>query len=93
HAAGINIYPETEGYIESIEGMEEARKIPSVIFLESHAKAGDVTLFAGNGGRLIVDGILSNQDPKQLEIDVAKVREIVKINVKPALLLRPAPAA
>ncbi len=82
HAAGINIYPDQEGHIQSIEGIEEARKVSSVVFLEAHAKTGDVTLFAGNGGRLIVDGILSNKDPKKLEADVAKVRELVKIKVK-----------
>jgi biotin carboxylase len=82
HAAGINIYPGHEGHIEAIEGLDEARKIPSVVYLEAHAKPGDVALFAGNGGQLVVDGILSNQDPEKLEADVAKVRELIDIRIK-----------
>jgi biotin carboxylase len=82
HAAGLNIYADEEGYIASIEGMEQARQLPSIVSLEAHAKAGDQALFAGNGGHLIVDGILSNKNPKQLEKDVIKVRELVKINIK-----------
>jgi biotin carboxylase len=81
HAAGMNIYADEEGYITSIDGLDEARELESVVFLKSHAEPGDMALFAGNGGRLIVDGILSNKDPEQLEHDVAKVRELVKINV------------
>lgn len=81
HAAGMNIYADEEGYITSIDGLEEAQKLESIVFLNSHAQPGDLALFAGNGGRLIIDGILSNKDPKKLEADVAKVRELIKINV------------
>jgi biotin carboxylase len=81
HAAGMNIYADEEGYITSIDGLEEAQKLESVVFLKSHAQVGDLALFAGNGGRLIVDGILSHKNSKKLEEDVAKVRELIKINV------------
>jgi biotin carboxylase len=82
HAAGMNIYADEEGEITSIEGIEQARKLASVVYLEPHAKPGDLALFANNGGQLIVDAILSNKDPEQLEKDVTKARELVKINVK-----------
>ncbi len=84
HAAGFNIYADEEGIIESIEGIEESQKLASVVFVEPHADPGDEALFAQNGGRYVVDGILSNNDPEQLEKDMAKIREIVKIHVRPS---------
>jgi biotin carboxylase len=82
NAAGFNIYADKEGLIESIEGLDEARKLSSVVFIRARAKAGDMALFANNGGDLIVDGILSNIDAQKLEKDVAMVRKLVKINIK-----------
>jgi biotin carboxylase len=84
HAAGINIYADEEGVIASIEGVDEACKLSSIVYLSEHAKAGDEAVFANKGGQLIVDGILSNADKEQLEKDVAKVRELVKINIEKA---------
>jgi len=83
HAAGINIYADEEGEIISIEGLEQARQLDSVVYLSLHAKAGNIALFANNGGQLIVDGILSNQDAGQLEKDVVKVRELINIKIRP----------
>lgn len=91
HAAGFNMYPDEEGVIESIEGMEEASKLPSVVYIKAHADAGEVALFAGSGGKLIVDGILSNADPAQLEADMQTIRQIVKIRVRqPEVVLQAA---
>ncbi len=82
HAAGVNIYAEEEGIITEIAGVEEARKLESVVFVESHAKPGDMALFADAGGELIVDAILSNENSEQLERDVARLRELVTITVQ-----------
>jgi argininosuccinate lyase len=82
HAAGMNIYADKEGVIESIDGVDDARRLESVVYLGVHAKPGDKALFANNGGELIVDGILSNKDPKKLEADVERVRLLIRIKVK-----------
>lgn len=82
HSAALNIYAEDEGYIESITGLEQARELPSVIYLTSHAEKGDIALFANNGGDAIIDGMLSNKDPKQLQKDITTVRNIIKITIK-----------
>jgi biotin carboxylase len=82
HAAVLNIYADLEGYIEAIEGLDEARQLPSVVWLNSHAQANDIALFASNGGNPLVDGILSNKDPGQLQKDISKVRELIKIKIK-----------
>ncbi len=81
HSAAISIYGDEEGHIESIEGVDEARKVPSVVFLKAHAKPGDLALFAGSGGQVVVDGVFSNTDLHQLETDVTKVRELIRINI------------
>jgi hypothetical protein len=83
HAAGFNIYADSEGIIESIEGIKESQKLESVVFIEPHAEIGDMALFASNGGRYVVDGILSNKDLEQLEKDMTKIRGLVKINIQP----------
>lgn len=80
HADCFNIYAEKEGIINTIEGVDEAVKVPSLISIGVHAKPGDTALFAGNGGRLLVDGILSNIDPVKLSEDVAKIRQLIKIH-------------
>lgn len=82
HATSFNIYPDEEGYIEEITGIEEARKIPSVIELKCYAKPGDLALFAGNGGRYVVDGTLSSKNPHQLNDDLLKVRDIIKVKIR-----------
>ncbi len=82
HAAGFNIYADEEGEITSIEGFEEASQLESVVTMGIKAKSGDIALFASKGGKLIVDGILSNDDPEKLEADMAKIRDLVKIHIK-----------
>jgi biotin carboxylase len=82
YAAGFNIYADREGVIKSISGIEAARKVPGVLYVNPHAEPGDEALFAGNGGRLIVDGILSDTDPDRLEEKMARIRELVKINLE-----------
>jgi len=78
----MNMYADEEGVIGSITGLSQARQLESVVYLEKHAKAGDMALFAGNGGRLIVDGILANKDETKLKEDMLAVRKLIKINVE-----------
>ncbi|MDO8266196.1 MAG: ATP-grasp domain-containing protein [Candidatus Saccharibacteria bacterium] len=82
HAAGLNIYADYEGTILSIEGVEEAQKLPSVVSLKCHVAVGDKAVFASNGGQFLVDGILSNQNKEELEADVATVRSLIKFKIQ-----------
>lgn len=81
HAAGIMIYAEKEGTIKAVHGFEEARKVPSMVSLSCYAKPGDTALFAGNGGRVLCEGIFSNANPRRLEIDINKVRKLIKFDI------------
>lgn len=82
HAAAIKIYAEEEGRIESIEGLDQARKLESIVRLSAHSRPGDEALFITHGGDPVIDGILSNEDPKQLEEDIRRVRELINISVQ-----------
>lgn len=82
HAAALNIYAEDEGYITGIDGVEEARKISSVISLEMHAEVGDIALFSQNGGYPLASIVLSSKERKQLRKDITLVRDLIKIHVK-----------
>ena len=62
--------------------LRKAMEIPSVVYLNVHARKGDLSLFANNGGDAIIDGILSNKDPEQLQKDIIAVQSLVKINIK-----------
>lgn len=84
YSMNFNMYPDEEGTITSIEGIEEAQKLESVIYLNAHAKPGDKALFANNGGQLVVDGVLSNKDKAELDKDLARIEKLVQIKVKPA---------
>jgi len=83
HVAGVSIYANEEGVIEAIDGIEDARQLSSTVMIGVQAKVGDMALFADSGGELIVDAILSNEDPEKLEADVARLRELVTIKVEP----------
>jgi D-alanine-D-alanine ligase-like ATP-grasp enzyme len=82
HARAENIFADMEGVVEAIEGIEEAKKLESTVFVEKHANVGDEALFAHNGGDLLVDAILSNENKEKLEQDVTMLRKLVKIKIK-----------
>ena len=81
HAAGFNIYADREGLIKKISGVDEAKQAESVIKLNLSAKVGDKSVFASNGGHYLVDGILANESKEQLEVDMAKIRQLIKFDI------------
>lgn len=81
HAAGFNIFADTEGVIKAIHGVEEAKKCQSVVKIGLYAKPGNKAVFNSKGGDFLVDGILSNEDPEQLEADMKRIRELVRFDV------------
>ncbi|HYH36257.1 MAG TPA: ATP-grasp domain-containing protein [Candidatus Saccharimonadales bacterium] len=80
-AAVLNLYAEREGTIKSIEGIDRARELPSVIHIVTHAGPGDRSLFSTNGGDRVVDAVLRNTDREQLEKDIRELRELIIIEV------------
>lgn len=82
YAAAIKIYSDEEGIIGHIQGMEEAKKLSSIMYLHAHSNVGDMALFVMNGGDPVVDGILTNENSDQLVKDIAEVRKLVKISIE-----------
>lgn len=82
HSLITNTYAEEEGVIIAIEGVEEARRIPSISTLLVHAKPGDVALPSGKGGKLIVDSEMSHVDQAQLLADADALRDRITIRVE-----------
>lgn len=80
----VKIYPEKEGVITKIEGYEQALKNPSMFMLRKQAKPGDMALFSGNGGKIIVRGVLRNTDLAQLKKDTDFVWSTIKVLTKDA---------
>jgi hypothetical protein len=83
YSSCVNIYADQEGTITSIEGFDEAKKIPSVVRLSLWNKPGDLALNCGNGGKFIIDGVMHNTDREELERDVELVRNTIRINTEP----------
>jgi hypothetical protein len=82
YAAGFNIYADKEGIIKQIIGLNEAKKLKSVIKIDLNCSVGSKSEFASNGGQFLVDGILCNSDARDLENDMNRVRELILIDVE-----------
>jgi biotin carboxylase len=82
HSLITNTYADEEGVIEEIEGVDNARNVGSVNELIVHAKPGDPALPSGKGGKLIVDGFLSNASQEQLLADADAVRKHINIRTR-----------
>jgi len=82
YATTIYLYPETEGEITAIEGVDDARTNPSVYNLHVHGAPGDVALHSSNGGKWLVRGLLTNPDKNQLYRDAETVRSTIKIKTR-----------
>lgn len=79
----VNVYAEQEGVISSIEGLEVARDLESVVYLDQYGKIGDNAYFSTNGGKLILDGVLKNKSFDLLNKDNQALRNSIKIITKP----------
>lgn len=82
YATTIYLYPEREGEITAIEGVDAARANPSVYNLHVHGAPGDVALHSSNGGKWLVRGLLTNPDIDQLYRDADAVRSTIKIKTR-----------
>ncbi|HSW98439.1 MAG TPA: ATP-grasp domain-containing protein [Candidatus Saccharimonadales bacterium] len=84
YARAEDFYADEEGTVEAVEGLDEARKLESIVSLNVHVKPGDEALFADKGGGVLIDAILSNADEKKLDADVAELRKVIRFKIKAA---------
>jgi hypothetical protein len=82
HVTIVRLYASQTGELTGITGLEEAKSIGSVYNLRQRAQVGDLVATSDNGGKALVDGVLSNTDLTKLYEDAARVRSIIKITTK-----------
>ncbi len=75
----LKFYPEKEGTIRSIEGVEELRTNPSFVTMKQQLTPGDLALLSSNGGKFAMDCVLCNTDITQLRKDIELARATINI--------------
>ena len=78
HTVVFNIYARKEGVLESIDGLETVKALPSFVSVRQLLFLGDEARFAKNNGDPVFEVILSNADETQFLADIATLeRELV----------------
>jgi biotin carboxylase len=78
----INIYPEKEGTITRIAGVNQVSKLESIIDLGIYVNAGDFAKFASNGGKMVADITFGNDNLNTLKADISTARRLLKFDVE-----------
>lgn len=81
YTAVLEIFPEREGRIVSIEGTEGMKKLPSFLRFEQAKNPGDMCGYSRDGYTYVLQVVLNHKEEKILYDDLAKMRNIIKINV------------
>jgi len=82
YTAVLEIFPEKEGRIVSIEGIEEMKKMKSFLRYEQAKNPGDMCGFSRDGYTYVLQVVLNHKDRKMFEGDLEKIRNIIKIIIK-----------
>ena len=80
HAATVNVYPETAGTIDKIIGLSKTRELASVKYINQNLKVGNYADLSQNGGKLVIDGLLSNENYNDLLIDLEKAQTLLQVS-------------
>jgi biotin carboxylase len=67
YCAAYSIYPEKEGTLQSIEGLEGLRQNPLVHSLKVFAEPGQTVKYAKNGGKALAEFIIASPDMQAFE--------------------------
>lgn len=81
YTAVMEIFPEREGRIVSIEGIEDMKKLPSFLRFEQAKNPGEMCGYSRDGYTYVLQVVLNHKDEKILYDDLEKMRNIIKINV------------
>lgn len=82
HSMVFKVYPEVEGEVESVDGVDEARRHPSSYTINQFTHPGDHVLPITQGGSVAVQGVLCGNDVEQLRREVSEVRAGIKIHTR-----------
>ena len=82
YTAVFEIFPEREGKLVSVRGIEKMKKLKSFVRYEQAKNIGDMCGFSRDGYIYVLQVVLNNRNKKVFEGDLGKMREVVKIIVK-----------
>jgi len=81
YTAVLEIFPEKEGKISSVEGIEEMKKFPSFLRFEQAKNPGDMCGFSRDGYTYVLQVVLNHKEENVLYDDLEKMRNIIKIKI------------
>lgn len=82
YTAVFEIFPEREGIVVSIKGIEKMKKLRSFVRYEQAKKIGEMCGFSRDGYIYVLQVVLNGRNKKIFEKDLEKIKEIVKIKTK-----------
>ena len=82
YTAVFEIFPEREGKLASVRGIEKMKKLKSFVRYEQAKNIGEPCGFSRDGYIYVLQVILNHKNKKVFERDLEGMREIVKIIVK-----------
>ena len=82
YTAVFEIFPEREGRLVSVRGIEKMKKLKSFVRYEQAKNIGEMCGFSRDGYIYVLQVVLNSENKKVLEGDLERMREVVKIIVK-----------
>ena len=82
YTAVFEIFPEREGKLVSVKGIEKMRKLKSFVRYEQAKKIGEMCGFSRDGYIYVLQVVLNGKNRKVFEGDLERIGEIVRIVVK-----------
>ena len=82
YTAVFEIFPEREGKLISIRGIEKMKKLKSFVRYEQAKNIGEMCGFSRDGYIYVLQVVLNGKDKKVFYKDLERMREVVKIIVK-----------
>jgi len=81
--SAFTFFAKKEGVIKEINGVDEAKNIDSyILHRDGEARVGGTAKYARNGGKLVVEFILSNKDQEKLIQDITALESMIEIVVE-----------
>lgn len=83
HTAVMYVYGKNEGILTATHGLENVRKLSSLVSIVQTWQVGDTVRFAKNAGDPVFTITLSSADEAQLQKDIATIEQTLVLDVRP----------
>ncbi len=92
YTAVMQFYSRQKGRLQSMEGIQKARKLESFSRIEIKKRIGDICDFARNGDDPVFDIVLFNKNRSKLLADIRRLEQAINIKVRRPVRTTAAPA-